>query len=46
MIRRALLYELPDLAALGIRPPDLDEMWPQEIELFVAVVRARREERR
>ena len=43
MIRRACLQYLPELAAMGIRPADLDDLYPSEIAYFVGLVAYRRE---
>ena len=44
MIRRAFADDLPELAAwFGIRPADLDDMYPDEAARFLARVRYRKQ---
>lgn len=38
MIRRSLLLYLPQLAAMGFRPADIEDLWPAELDHLVWLI--------
>lgn len=41
-MRRALAKQLPALSHwFGLTPPDLDELWPGEVDVYLAALKQR-----